>query len=42
MKKSDLVVGGLLGATSVVIGVECPILWIIGLIGLIMPGNNEV
>lgn len=34
MRKSDLVVGGLLGIVSVIVGVECPVMWVIGLIGL--------
>lgn len=36
MRKSDLVVGGLLGIVSMIVGVECPVVWVIGLIGMVV------
>lgn len=36
MKKCDLLVGGLLGIVNVIVGVECPVMWVIGLIGLVV------
>ena len=36
MKKGDLLIGGILGVANVVIGVECPVMWLIGLIGLVV------